>query len=96
MKNILINDKLNTLLDNEFENNIKYELLEYSYKIKWNEYNKKFINKLNYIFNYDYINFLQEQDVFLKSLNTRELYNLKYYTYHGDIYINSFIQKNLI
>jgi hypothetical protein len=94
MKNILINDELNTLLVNEFENNIKYELLEYSYKIKWNEYNKKFINKLNYIFNYDYINiFLQEQDVFLKSLNTRELYNLKYYTYHGDIYINSFIQE---
>lgn len=95
MKNILINgDENKTLLENEFENNIKYKLTEYSYKIKWNEYNKKFINKLNFVFNYDYINiFLKEQDIFLKSLNTRELYNIKFYTYHGDIYLNAFIQK---
>lgn len=95
MKNILINgDENKTLLENEIENNIKYKLTEYSYKIKWNEYNKKFINKLNFVFNYDYINiFLKEQDIFLKSLNTRELYNIKFYTYHGDIYLNAFIQK---
>ena len=75
------------------DNNIEYIPIEYYYNIKWNEYNKKFVNKLNYVFNYDYINvFLQQQHLFLSSLTKRELFNIKYYTYHGDIYINNFIQ----
>jgi hypothetical protein len=93
MKNDLDIDENNTLLSNEFNNNITYKKNSYIYNIKWNEYNKKFINKLNYIFNIDYINiFLQQQHSFLSSLNTRELYNIKYYTFHGDIYLNAFIQ----
>jgi hypothetical protein len=93
MRNILNLNENNTLIVNEFENKIEYELIKYEYNIKYNLYNKKYVNKLNYIFNYDYINiFLQEQYLFLRSLTTRELYNIKYYTYHGDIYLNAFIQ----
>jgi hypothetical protein len=93
MKNILIKNENNTLVLNENDNKIEYKPVEYEYNIKWNEYNKIFINKLNYVFNYNYINlFLQQQHIFISSLNTRELYNIKYYTYHGDIYLNSYIQ----
>lgn len=93
MRNIIDEDENTTLISNEFNNNIKYEEIEYHYNIKYNKYNKKFINKLNYVFNYDYINeFLRQQHIFLSSLTTREIYNIKYYTYHGDIYLNAFIQ----
>lgn len=95
MRNIIDEDENSTLISNEFNNNIKYKEVEYHYNIKYNNYNKKFINKLNYVFNYDYINdFLKEQHLFLSSLTTREIYNIKYYTYHGDIYLNAFIQGN--
>jgi len=95
MRNIIEESDNDTLISNEFNNNIKYKEIEYQYNIKYNEYNKKFINKLNYVFNYDYINeFLKQQHIFLSSLTTREIYNIKYYTYHGDIYLNAFIQGN--
>ena len=93
MKNILIHNENNTLLSNEFNNKIEYKPIVYEYNIKWNNYNKIFINKLNYVFNFEYINlFLHQQHIFISSLNTRELYNIKYYTYHGDIYLNAYIQ----
>ena len=92
MKNIIDDSEFNTLISNEYNNNIEYKEINYKYNIKWNDYNKKFINKLNFIFNYEYIKlFFQQQYEFLKSLTTRELYNIKYYTYHGDIYLNAFL-----
>lgn len=62
--------------------------------IGYNEYNHKFINRIQRIINFNHINeFLHNQDEFIKSLSIRELYNLKHYTYQGDKLIVEFINK---
>ncbi len=62
--------------------------------IGYNEYNHKFINRIQRIINFNHINeFLHDQDEFIKSLSIRELYNLKHYTYQGDKLIVEFINK---
>jgi len=92
MKNVLLND---SHIDSLFNGSIMYKEVSYIYNIQWNDYNKKFINKYNYVVNSDYINsFFIEQFQFLNSLSIRDIYNLKYYTYHGDIYLNSYINNN--
>jgi len=49
----------------------------YNYDIKYNAYNKKFINKIqNYIDIQSIQNFMQKQSEFLQSLSKREIYNL--------------------
>ena len=77
----------NAVLD--YKNNI------YRYNIKYNEYNKKFINKIQEYIDVNNLNeFIEQQNNFIESLNIREIYNLKYYTYRGDIYLNSYIDNN--
>jgi len=91
MKNVLDND---SIIDSFFNQSIIYKEVSYTYNILWNDYNKKFINKCNYVVNPDYINiFFIEQFQFLNSLSIRDIYNLKYYTYHGDIYLNAYLNK---
>jgi len=96
-KRISFTYKQNALINNNerltfSEKNIKFIDTTYNYDIKYNAYNKKFINKIqNYIDVQTVQNFMQKQSEFLQTLSKREIYNLKYYTYHGDIYINAFI-----
>jgi hypothetical protein len=60
--------------------------------ISYNEYNHKFINKIQKFINIDVINdFIKEQSAFIKSLNIREIYNLKNYTHKGDVLIVNYI-----
>jgi hypothetical protein len=95
-KNILHNnnDDDNFLKLNKEDSSFKFKDIKYNYEIKYNDYNKKFINNLQDITNIENINlFLEKQNKFIESLSTREIYNLKYYTYHGDIYINDFLDK---
>jgi len=98
-ENILVNNsELETFIEKRKEGNnsvLDYDNKIYKYIIKYNEYNKKFINKIQeYIDEKNLSEFIEQQNNFIKSLNIREIYNLKYYTYRGDIYLNSFIDNN--
>jgi hypothetical protein len=98
-ENILINNsELETFIEKRKEGNnsvLDYNDKIYKYIIKYNEYNKKFINKIQeYIDEKNLSEFIKQQNNFIESLNIREIYNLKYYTYRGDIYLNSFIDNN--
>ena len=56
----------------------------------------KFINKIQEYIDVDNLNnFIEQQNNFLEKLSIREIYNLKYYTYRGDIYINSYIDTEI-
>ncbi len=101
-KTIDISYKQNLIQTNEFENfinkrknnenHLDFIDIDYKYKIKYNNYNHKFINKIQDNINKELLqSFLDKQNDFLESLNLREIYVLKYYTYHGDIYLNSYI-----
>jgi hypothetical protein len=84
---------------NSQQNFLEKDTIEFKKKtskivIDYNEYNHKFINKIQRIINIDHLNeLLQQQDDFIKSLSVRELYNLKHYTYQGDKIIVEFINK---
>jgi hypothetical protein len=98
-ENILINNsELETFLEKRKEDNnsiLDYKNKIYRYIIKYNEYNKKFINKIQeYIDEKNLSEFIEKQNNFIESLNIREIYNLKYYTYRGDIYLNSYIDND--
>lgn len=75
------NDKI-TFTDNVLE-----------YPIEYNEYNHKFINKIQKFIDVEEIqSFLTEQSNFLKSLSVREIFNLKYYTQEAYKVIMNFIE----
>lgn len=75
---------------------LDFKDITYKYIIKYNEYNKKFINKIQEYIDVDNLNnFIEQQNNFLEKLSIREIYNLKYYTYRGDIYINSYIDTEI-
>jgi hypothetical protein len=82
------NSELQTFLEKRHnKTNFQFVDADYTYVLKYNEYNKKFINKIqNYIDVKNLQDFLQMQSNFLESLSMREIYTLKYYTYHGDIF----------
>ena len=74
-------DKI-TFTDNVFE-----------YPIEYNDYNHKFINKIQKFIDVEEIQaFLTEQSNFLKSLSVREIFNLKYYTQNAYKIIMNFIE----
>ena len=70
--------------------NINYETFH-------NKYNKKFINELYVITNpTDYKAWIEEQNKFIKSLTSEEIYTLRCHTHDGDIIVNYFIRNNFI
>lgn len=70
------------------ENTITTDLL-------YNEYNKKFINRLYVICDITYYEmWIYEQNNFIKSLTPKEIYTLRCHTHDGDIIINYFINNN--
>lgn len=76
-------------LESEKINFVKYYIKEV---ISYNEYNHKFINKIQKYMDVNVINaFIKEQSSFIKSLSIREIYNLKNYTHKGDVLIVDFI-----
>ena len=94
--NILVNNsELDTFIEKRSEgdnSSLDYSDKIYKYNIKYNEYNKKFINKIQEHIDVNNLNeFIEQQNTFIESLNIRDIYNLKYYTYRGDIYLNSYI-----
>ena len=77
---------------NNNTNIIPFSYTNYNYKIFFNTYNRKFINNIGKNIDYDlYQRFIEKQDDFIDSLNIRELYVLKHYTYQGDTIISSFL-----
>ena len=98
-ENILVNNsELDTFIEKRKEGDqsvLDYKSTIYRYNIKYNEYNKKFINKIQeYIDEPSLREFIDKQNSFIESLNIRDVYNLKYYTYRGDIYLNSYIDND--
>jgi hypothetical protein len=96
--NILVNNsELETFIEKRKGGDIAvldYKITLYRYNIKYNEYNKKFINKIQeYIDEKSLNKFIEKQNSFIESLNIRDIYNLKYYTYRGDIYLNYYIDN---
>ena len=66
----------------------------YDYIINYNEFNKKFVNRLDKYINIDILKDLfKEQSDFIQSLTMRELSNLKSYCDDGNIYIQRWINK---
>lgn len=77
----------------------KDEIVLKDYKIDfelfYNKYNKKFINKLYVLTDIkDYEEWIEEQNIFIKSLTPEEIYTLRCHTHDGDIIINYFIRNN--
>ena len=71
------------------ENEIDIELL-------YNEYNKKFINRLYVSTSPNhYANWINAQNTFIKNLSHEELYTLRCHTHDGDVIINYFIKNGL-
>ncbi len=76
------------------------EIILRDYKIDFevfcNKYNKKFINELYVLTNpKNYEEWIEEQNMFIKSLTPTEIYTLRCHTHDGDIIINYFIRNNL-
>lgn len=101
-KNINLTYKQNVMINNNEQDTFMHKIktantldftdTNYTYKIKYNTYNQKFINKIQHNIDVDVIqDFMSKQNQFTESLTLREIYVLKYYTYHGDIYINAYI-----
>jgi len=62
-------------------------------KLYYNDYNKKFINKLYDNIEIDTLNnIIENNDIFLESLNKDEIDTLRYYTYYGDTIIKQFLK----
>jgi len=98
--NILVNNSERETFEvkrkEEVDALLDFKDITYKYIIKYNEYNKKFINKIQEYIDVDNLNnFIEQQNNFLEKLSIREIYNLKYYTYRGDIYINSYIDTEI-
>ena len=54
----------------------------------YNEYNKKFINKLYVLNDVSYYEeWIKEQNTFIKSLSPEEIYTLRCHTHDGDVII---------
>jgi hypothetical protein len=59
----------------------------------YNDYNKKFINKLYDNIEIENLNkIIENNDIFLLSLDKDEIDTIRYYTYYGDTLINQFIK----
>jgi len=92
--NIKQNEQQQILFQNikDKTNNIPFSYTNYNYKIIFNTYNRKFINNVGKNIDYDlYQRFIAKQDTFIRSLNIRELYILKQYTFQGDAIISSYL-----
>ncbi len=93
-KKNVINHTENNTFQQKYADRQKLDFVNttYTYEMKYNDYNKKFVNKMQQFLNIDNIqSFLDQQSAFLQSLSLREIYCLKYYTYHGDVYVNAFL-----
>lgn len=70
----------------------------YNHKILYNDYlnhhfHTTFYNKIYYNFNIRNIqDFIRKNDDFIRNLTEKEIFTIKYYTYHGDILLNLYIQ----
>jgi len=86
-KHILSQDHTDDLITFK-NNNINIDLL-------YNEYNKKFINKLYVLNDVSYYEeWIKEQNTFIKSLSPEEIYTLRCHTHDGDVIVNYFINNN--
>tara|TARA_B110000046_G_scaffold76464_1_gene84632 strand:- start:407 stop:1534 length:1128 start_codon:yes stop_codon:yes gene_type:complete len=86
-KHILSQDHTDDLITFK-NNNITIDLL-------YNEYNKKFINKLYVLNDVSYYEeWIKEQNTFIKSLSPEEIYTLRCHTHDGDVIVNYFINNN--
>jgi hypothetical protein len=93
-QNVLLgNSEQETFLQkNKFGQKLNFTDTNYTYKIKYNKYNHKFINKIQHNIDANVLQeFMNKQNQFIESLTLREICVLKYYTYHGDVYINAYI-----
>ena len=74
-------------------NSSKITNKSFNIQLYYNDYNKNFINKLYDNIDVDVLNdILHKNDVFLQSLERYELDSLRYYTYHGDTILNTFLK----
>lgn len=82
---------------NYYDDNIK-TIQNYNHKILYNDYlnhhfHTTFYNKIYHSFNIKNIqDFITKNDDFIRNLTEREILTIKYYTYHGDILLNLYIQ----
>jgi hypothetical protein len=83
------------LSENHEDDTIIFKENTITTNLLYNEYNKKFINKLYVICDISYYEmWIYEQNNFIKSLNPKEIYTLRCHTHDGDIIINYFINNN--
>jgi len=62
---------------------------------KYNDYNKKFIDNMNYVINIEYLQeYIKEQSLYINSLSVRDIYNLELF-YNIYIYINKYLSKRI-
>jgi hypothetical protein len=93
-QNVLIgnNEPETFLFKKKINEKLDFSDTNYTYKIKYNTYNHKFINKIQHNIDANVLQeFMNKQNQFIESLTLREICVLKYYTYHGDVYINAYI-----
>jgi len=74
---------------------VEFKNITFEIDLLYNDYNKKFINKIYVNVNPDfYQEWLSEQNLFIKSLTPEQIYTLRCHTHDGDVIINNFILNN--
>jgi len=97
-KQIVINNLQSYSYELSYYDDNTKTIKTYIHKILYNDYllehfHTTFYNKIYSNFNLAIIqDFITKNDIFINSLTERELYTIKYYTYHGDILLNLYIQ----
>ena len=83
------------LSENHDEDEILFIDNELTIDLLYNEYNENFINKIYVKINPDkYTDWINKQNVFIKSLTPEEIYTLRCHTHDGDVIVNYFIKNN--
>ena len=72
-----------------------FEEQQLTLTFKYNDYNKKFIDNMNYVINIEYLQeYIKEQSLYMNSLGIRDIYNLELF-YNIYIYINKYLSKRI-
>ena len=83
------------LSENHDEDEILFIDNELTIDLLYNEYNENFINKIYVKINPDkYTDWINKQNLFIKSLTPEEIYTLRCHTHDGDVIVNYFIKNN--
>tara|TARA_B000000437_G_scaffold209178_1_gene178051 strand:- start:5632 stop:6771 length:1140 start_codon:yes stop_codon:yes gene_type:complete len=78
------------------DDKIIYKEHKITFDLLYNEYNKKFINRIYVLHNDLYYNeWINEQNKFIKNLNSKDIYTLRCHTHDANLIINYFINNNL-